>query len=75
MKSSEVALFKFLICTTNDCTQNLRFFVLVLHDLPLKVEKTELYRQVKKWRNVYDINKAVSNLKKYLPSAFPVKES
>ena len=75
MKSSLLALFKFTICTTWGFTQNLRSFVVVLHDFPLEVEKTELYNLVKSWRSPEDVQDATLKPSFELPEAFPLKET
>lgn len=60
MKSHLLALSKFTICTNNNCDQNLSTFVVLLHDFPLKPEKTALYGLVKKWKSSSDIEEAVN---------------
>lgn len=46
-----MALHKFTICLADELTQNLRSFVVLLHDYPLKVEESDLFSVVKKWRS------------------------
>ena len=55
MKNHLLALFKFSICLSRRCDQNLHSFVIVLHDLPIKIEETELYMITKKWRSIKNV--------------------
>ena len=55
MKRHLLALFKFSICITKGFTQNLRTFVVVLHDFPIKVEESKLYGLVKNWKCEEDV--------------------
>ena len=60
MKSRLLAVFNFTKCTTERFTHNLRCFVIVLHDYPLKVENTMLYNIVKRWRSSQDVEEAIT---------------
>ena len=59
MKSHLLALSKFTICLAHGFTYNLRSFVVLLHDYPLKVEKTEIYSLLKKWRTPADVREGI----------------
>ena len=61
MKSLLLALFKFTICLTSEFTQNLKSFVVVFHDFPLKVEETSLYTWLMLWRSVTDGRETIEN--------------
>ena len=73
MRSHLLALFQFTICITPGFSQNLRSFVLILHDQPLKVEETALYSLVKKWRTPEDVQEAIEMSE--LPDAHPLYSS
>ena len=76
MKSRLLALFEFKICLTYDFNRNLRSFVVVLHDYPLKVEQTQLYSLVKKWISPEDVQEALAmHSMMCLPSARPLEET
>ena len=68
-----LALSKFTICLDSGCTQNMRYFSVLLHDEPLKVENTNLYSIVKKWRSQEDVSNALNSIG--LPPAFPSEET
>ena len=70
MRFHLLVLFKFTICTTRGFTQNLRTFVIVLHDYPVKVEESKLYSLVKKWRVPDNIEDAIGL--DLIPPAFPL---
>ena len=72
MKGSLLALSKFTICLNRSCDQNLRYFSVVLHDEPLKVETTHLYQLVKKWKSIEDVTTTVNSPSIALPPALPV---
>ena len=55
VKCHLLTLCKFTLCQTKGFSQNICSFVVLLHDYPLKVEKTELYHFVKKWRSPDDL--------------------
>ena len=72
MRFHLLVLFKFIICITQGFTQNLRSFVILIHDYPVKVEETELYSLVKKWRDPKDIEDAIGT--DLIPPALPLIE-
>ena len=73
LNSHFLALFKFTICLANSFPQNIRTFVILLHDFPLPVEETEIYSVVKKWRNPLDIQEALDSHSVSLPPAYPLE--
>ena len=75
MQSHLLALSRFTIFHTDGLTQNLRTFVILLHDYPLKVENTELYNLVKTWRTPKDVKEALETHGFELPNAFPLHET
>ena len=60
MRHHLLALFKFSICISLGFTQNLRTFVVVLHDFPIKVEESKLYALVKNWKCEEDVQQAIN---------------
>ena len=75
MKDSLLALSKLGICITQGFTQNVRSFVVVLHDIPLKVEQTLLYSFVKDWRTAEDVEQAISTPLISLPPRVAAKNT
>ena len=75
MQSSLLALFKFTICSDYRCSQNLHTFAVVLHNLPLKVEKTELFSLVKRWKSLADVEAMIQTPSISLPPALPPEEA
>ena len=73
MKAKLLALTSFVICITSGFSQNLRSFVVLLHDFPLKVEKAQIYSTVKNWRSASDIEEDL-NAPHSLPEAYPLEE-